>query len=559
MSIQSNPTLIRTCCIILVGLSSAIAGRGGGVVHFTNYAPIAELDQRVFRGDDVSLPLAGPDFVAQLFAGADPDSMAPVGDPEPLHTGIGAGYWGGSGTIREIDFAEPGERIFHKTLIWNAAQFETYGHAVTSGGYALETEIGWDEVGAVGGQPSFLTSMRMSSWLSFLPPLSAVALVRSADEPGLLELSYTPTYGDDLKIQWLMQSTDGEWLIVPEESTEHLQVSGIGLSAGTHAFKASVTVPLTGYSVETAAIEIPVNAPTSGGKMVLAQNSEPLVFDTDGITPAGSGYATRVWIGLGGEEVHPAEPIVPLLDAAPGIVAGRVVEYNRLPPGAEVDVVLELIRGAESVFSNRIPLTLGSAADVNVPEVNPAVFLEVNSMGFRGFPLTPPLELMIPKANPAEVGEPLTLEVETQFWCFNCQERVVYEWQRSSGDAKWEAVPESDGATLTIEVFAEADFGDYRAVALIPGEYRIVSTAITIMPYIQDPGADGLVITHLDDGIIEFRWLGLGQLEVAVESSIDLSVWSPLDSVFNDKGDLVVTANSQETQMQMIRLRTTAE
>ena len=110
------------------------AAMGQGTVNFANRVVSAGIDAPVFSCDGIT-PV-GDSFVAQLWAGADANSLAPVGAAVEFISlyGRGTGYFvGGS---REILGIPPGGAAWTQVRVWDR-RFPDFGSAVATGGLGV--------------------------------------------------------------------------------------------------------------------------------------------------------------------------------------------------------------------------------------------------------------------------------------------------------------------------------------------------------------------------------------------------------------------------------------
>src|SRR5438876_2127311 len=92
---------------------------GYGEVNFSNGA--AGVNAPVYYQ---GLPLSGPDWVAQMYAGPSLESLEPFGSPVPFRTGIGVGYF--SGGARQILSVEPIHYAWVQARVWRLSEGTTY-------------------------------------------------------------------------------------------------------------------------------------------------------------------------------------------------------------------------------------------------------------------------------------------------------------------------------------------------------------------------------------------------------------------------------------------------
>lgn len=113
----------------VVGLT-AISALAQGQFTFANRSTTAGIDAKVFLPGGVT-PLAGADFLAQAYIGADEASLAPVGTALPFRTGAAAGYITATPITTGI---AAGTAVVIQMRAWEAAKGATYEAAVSGGG-----------------------------------------------------------------------------------------------------------------------------------------------------------------------------------------------------------------------------------------------------------------------------------------------------------------------------------------------------------------------------------------------------------------------------------------
>jgi hypothetical protein len=105
-----STTASRVTALILLG--QPVIMRGQGTVYFANYIP-GVLDAPVFMFDpfaDSLFARADDRMLAQLFAGRDEFTLAPIGSPVRFAIGATAGYW--APQTLSISSVTPGERAY---------------------------------------------------------------------------------------------------------------------------------------------------------------------------------------------------------------------------------------------------------------------------------------------------------------------------------------------------------------------------------------------------------------------------------------------------------------
>jgi hypothetical protein len=78
-------------------------------------------------------PLRGPDYVTQLFAGPDADSLTPQAEPIPFRTDPESGWGYFPLKIIVLDFVERGETFAAQLRVWNITVAPTFEEARAAG------------------------------------------------------------------------------------------------------------------------------------------------------------------------------------------------------------------------------------------------------------------------------------------------------------------------------------------------------------------------------------------------------------------------------------------
>lgn len=169
------------CTLGMVCLTWSLHAQG--TVIFANYV-WGVLDAPVFEADYVTR-VAGPEYIAQLYAGPDSSSLAPVGPPVPFLSGAGAGYF--LGGTRVIPTVAPGNVA--------AVQVRYFRTRALSGDIAL-TGVSLVTTGGGGSPPTLPANLVGLTSVAFPepePPTTLLALLaagllfqfrRSHDKPG---------------------------------------------------------------------------------------------------------------------------------------------------------------------------------------------------------------------------------------------------------------------------------------------------------------------------------------------------------------------------------------
>lgn len=122
-----------------------------GTVYFANRAGAYGIDAPVLDMDG-STRLSGPGYLAHLYAGISPTSLAPVGRPLPFRTNLAAGYF--LAEERSIASVSPGARAYVQVRAWAVADGASYEEAIARGGRAGASEVLSVATGNFGSPPS---------------------------------------------------------------------------------------------------------------------------------------------------------------------------------------------------------------------------------------------------------------------------------------------------------------------------------------------------------------------------------------------------------------------
>jgi hypothetical protein len=167
-----NPQASMKHILGLTSLFVTLGAMAQGTVAFAN--KWVNLDQKVYNWQFV--PLSGPDYYAQLFAGPDYSSLAPIGAPVPFRTGTGVGYWNwGPSATRTIDTVAPGGTVIIEVRAWDndRGSIATWDAAVNAGRPLGQSDTFRVVLGDA-STPAVMTGFR--SFLLIVPEPSALTL-----------------------------------------------------------------------------------------------------------------------------------------------------------------------------------------------------------------------------------------------------------------------------------------------------------------------------------------------------------------------------------------------
>jgi len=172
-------------------------GMGGGYVDWNNMDPqLLGIDARVFDVDGIT-PLAGPDFVAQLYAGAVSNNLHAVGQAAALLSGFEAGYFYGL-PARIPDVLAYGT-AYIQVRVWDKSKWKTFEEAAALGGKVGKSEV--------------IAKQVFPEWQ--IPPFAELFSFKlNSGSPALATAKLYPnpeTSGDNL-----------EWILVGEPDTQYV-------------------------------------------------------------------------------------------------------------------------------------------------------------------------------------------------------------------------------------------------------------------------------------------------------------------------------------------------
>jgi hypothetical protein len=173
-------------------------GTGGGFVDWNNFDLYAlnEIDARVFDVDGIT-PLAGPDYVAQLYAGAVSNSLHAVGEATALFSGFEAGYF--YGFPARVPDVLVYETAYVQVRVWDKSKWRTFEEAAALGGKVGKSDVIAKQVFPEWQIPSFteLFSFRLESGS---PALATAKLYPNTESSG----------------------NNREWILVGEPGTQYV-------------------------------------------------------------------------------------------------------------------------------------------------------------------------------------------------------------------------------------------------------------------------------------------------------------------------------------------------
>jgi hypothetical protein len=120
---------MKTLLVLAATGLAAFTTLAQGQFNFGNRVTVVGIDARMFYLDCVT-PLSGAAYLAQTYAGTEPDSLAPVGSPVTFRTGAAAGYISSHIVTTPYPGGTP---VWVDMRVWEAAGGDTYEAAIAAG------------------------------------------------------------------------------------------------------------------------------------------------------------------------------------------------------------------------------------------------------------------------------------------------------------------------------------------------------------------------------------------------------------------------------------------
>ena len=207
---------------------AAIDTRAQGTVDFTNWVPYSRppVDAPFF--DLQGVPLAGPGYVAQLYAGIMPDPLSPVEAPVPFAS---HGYFYGNSELA-IPFIVPGYPAWVHVRAWEVVGGSSFENAALAGGWTSVSKILYlpftgREGGGVPVLPAFLFGLEFPG----APVIVQQPQPQTVREGETATLSVIASSGAPQSYQWYVGSSgDTNGLIAGATNPTYAPVLGIDLS-----------------------------------------------------------------------------------------------------------------------------------------------------------------------------------------------------------------------------------------------------------------------------------------------------------------------------------------
>lgn len=516
---QRTVTSVET----LVAVAPLPEGAGIGL---SNSDPDAGLDAPVFFLDGTTR-LSGPNFVAQVWAGATAETLEPVTGAMRFGAGSQAGYWEpGVQPVAVVPGALPGQTVFVQVRVWDITLSGSFEEA-----RANDAAVGFSEIVPVvtagsGEMPvalKGLTSFRLGQ----RPMLASWPHSREVVQNRAFAFEVSVTSHEPVTYQWFR---DG--VAITGATGARLEFVAVSVAdAGEY----TVTVANRTGSVTTPAVSLTVLAPTGGGTIQMGTNAGGIgeaVLEADGQTPlAGSRYAVRLLAGWTPDTLTPVPSRSTFgVGVGAGYILGSLVTLAQVPPDTDVWV---RVQAWDTWYGATYE---AAAAQQRAGESEP---FQVRTGGFgvaagrltslKSFQLAgaePPVIISQPPEyywviEGTPIGYPI---VATNY--------VSIHWERSTPEG-WVTLDGAQTPVLTFDAPTVADAGDFRAVLLGTGGVEVVSSTVTL--------SVGRVVRAGAGPEFTLRVPAGSGPEFRIEGSTNLTDWAFLTQVTDDGDTLELT------------------
>jgi len=163
--------LLAAACV-----AATIGALAQGTVNFSNLPGAIGGAGAPIHDTDGTTGLAGTAFFAQLYAGPDAGSLAPIGAAVNFRTGAGAGFVTAADLSRAIATVAPGATAQVQVRAWRASDGATYDAAVAAGGHYGFSNVFTVATGGSGTPPSLPANLVGLQSFSLIPEPSTIAL-----------------------------------------------------------------------------------------------------------------------------------------------------------------------------------------------------------------------------------------------------------------------------------------------------------------------------------------------------------------------------------------------
>jgi hypothetical protein len=442
----------------------------GASFHFSNRQPAAGLDAPVFDSDGTTR-LAGPGFVAQLYAGTNTTQLAPVGEPVHFRTGPDAGYWGiDAGAVRIFDPVPPGSIAYVQVRVWEVAGGSTYEQALLAGAKVGRSDVLELASGGAGNPPAppaillGLQSFRLGT-LPVIRQHPAAASVAPGDPVTFIVLA---TGTEPLAYQWRFNGAD-----LPGATTNRLVLATV---QPTDAGNYSVRVANFIGAVVSHDAPLEVRPATSGGLIqfgnrIPAAGIDAPCYDTDGTTRlAGPTYTATLFAGPTPDTLSYAERVSFYTSPNAGYYPTRTVSLTNVAPRQTAYLRVDVAGPGGSAASATLAVTAGGAGAPAAP------LLGLTSLRLIGLPVI----VSIPDDVWTHEGGFTYLYVQVA-----PNQGLAYQWQTGGPLGAWSDIAGAATDTLAAPNTAGTTNAYRLRVANRAGTVFTDAVTVTVLPLVR--------------------------------------------------------------------------
>jgi hypothetical protein len=203
-----------------------------GTLYFNNFVP-PNIDAPFF-GLTGGCRVEGTNWLARLWAGSSPGTLAAIGDPLPFLTGAGAGYLDTRpGAIRYVTNVAPASIAFCEVRFWDARTGATWNQA-TVRGQSSTFQVTTGGAGSPPSLPADLTGLTSFSgtgtWDICSGPTNQIVVIGST-----ATFSVVTAGPNGLQYQWQKAINQTNWTNVAGATSQDLTFNPVSASnAGTY-------------------------------------------------------------------------------------------------------------------------------------------------------------------------------------------------------------------------------------------------------------------------------------------------------------------------------------
>jgi hypothetical protein len=164
---------MRKTILTAIAVFASVGALAQGTINMNSYPSITGARQNVLNSDGT--PVAGADFWVQMYAGASPTSLAPVGAAINFQTGAAAGLFRDT-AARVVPTVTPGADAIVQIAAWEASGGSTLEAAMAAGKKWGKSDPFTVKTGGDGQPPALPGNMTNFKGFSLIPEPSTIAL-----------------------------------------------------------------------------------------------------------------------------------------------------------------------------------------------------------------------------------------------------------------------------------------------------------------------------------------------------------------------------------------------